>query len=583
MRLKGNRWLLLALLTMPTWLAGCEKSKEQNTLLVSPAKLDIPPAGGTDSLTIETNAANWKISSSTASWIQLSHNFGKGPKDIVVVTVNTQTTTKRSDTLIFTAGDATPVKVVITQEAAQLAYTLTTNTSQLNFSNAEDSATITITTNVPQWDITPQADWITCSRKKGQAGTTEIKVYVTDNPLTQDRSADLIISAANAPTAVVKIMQEASLYPSYNTSPLPPDASGMGSNAQQIATAIKIGWNIGNTLEAIGGETAWGNPKVSEDLIALIKASGFNAVRIPCSWNQYVIDQETAQIDPLWLDRVKEVVQYCVDAGLYVILNIHWDGGWLENNCTVQKQKENNAKQKAFWEQIATHLRDFDEHLLFASANEPNVDNAEQMNVLLSYHQTFINAVRATGGKNSYRVLVIQGPSTDIEKTYNLMKKLPRDKVATRMMVEIHYYTPWNFCGMDKDESWGKMFYYWGKNYHSATDPERNATWGEEETVDRLFGLMKSQFVDKGIPVVLGEYAATRRSNLTGEALQLHLDSRAYYHKYVTQQAKKYGLLPFYWDNGGLGSFASGIFDRPRLKVFDQQTLDAIMEGANAQ
>lgn len=581
MKSKGRKWLWLALATFPTWLAGCEKNNEHNTLTVSPSRIEIPAGGGTDSLVVETNASNWKISSKIASWIQLSHNFGKGPKDVVTVTVNTQTTTTRSDTLIFTAGDATPVEVVITQGATQLDYTLTTNVSQLNFSNAEDSSTIVITTNASQWFITSQPEWINCSQLQGTSGSTEIKVYVSDNPLTQNRNGDLVITAENAPTVVIKITQEASLYPSYNTSPLAPDASGMGSTAQQIASAIKVGWNIGNTLEAIGGETAWGNPKVSKALIDLVKASGFNAIRIPCSWNQYVIDQETAELNPDWLDRVKEVVQYCVDANLYVILNIHWDGGWLENNCTVQKQKENNAKQKAFWEQIATHLRDFDEHLLFASANEPNVDNAEQMNVLLSYHQTFINAVRATGGRNSYRVLVIQGPSTDIEKTYNLMKKLPRDKTPNRMMVEIHYYTPWNFCGMEKDESWGKMFYYWGKDYHSTTDTERNATWGEEETVDRLFGLMKTQFVNKGIPVVLGEYAPTRRSNLTGDALQLHLASRAYYLKYVTQKARENGILPFYWDNGGLGAFASGIFDRPNLKVFDQQALDAIMEGAN--
>jgi len=212
------------------------------------------------------------------------------------------------------------------------------------------------------------------------------------------------------------------------------------------------------------------------DLIKLVKQSGFNAIRLPCSWNQYA-DQTTAQINSNWLNRVKEVVQYCVNNEMYVILNIHWDGGWLENNCTQDKQEENNAKQKAFWEQIATQLRGFDEHLLFASANEPNVSDASQMAVLLSYHQTFIDAVRSTGGKNAYRVLVVQGPNTDIETTNRLMNQLPIDKIPNRMMAEVHYYTPWNFTGMTKDESWGNMAYYWGKDYHSITDPARNATW----------------------------------------------------------------------------------------------------------
>src|SRR5690606_3660813 len=116
---------------------------------------------------------------------------------------------------------------------------------------------------------------------------------------------------------------------------------------------------------------------------------------------------------------------------------------------------------KAFWEQIATHLRGFDEHLLFASANEPAVEDATQMAVLKSYHQTVIDAVRSTGGKNANRVLVVQGPTTDIEKTNKLMTTLPTDKAANKMMVEVHYYSPWNFAGLTKDESWGKMFYYW--------------------------------------------------------------------------------------------------------------------------
>jgi len=269
-----------------------------------------------------------------------------------------------------------------------------------------------------------------------------------------------------------------------------------------------------------------------------------------------------------------------VDDGLYAILNIHWDGGWLENNCTADKQAENNAKQRAFWEQIATHLRDFDEHLLFAGANEPNVENAAQMAVLNSYHQTFIDAVRSTGGRNSYRVLVIQGPSTDIETTNRLMLSLPADKIADRLMVEIHYYTPWNFCGLTEDADWGRMFYYWGRVYHSTTDPTRNATWGEETTVNTNFRMMKTRFVDKGIPVVLGEYSVVRRSALTGDALTLHLASRAYYLNYVTRQAKANGILPFYWDNGGTSNNSCGIFNRSSLTVFDQQALDALVEAA---
>lgn len=379
-------------------------------------------------------------------------------------------------------------------------------------------------------------------------------------------------SAASSAGALVS-------FPNYNINPIEPDMTGMTSTAVQLASKMKLGWNLGNTLEAIGGETAWGNPKVTAELVQLAKDNGFDAIRIPVSWNQYA-DQQTGKIDPVWLDRVKQVVQYCVDRDIYVIVNIHWDGGWLENNVTTQKQIENNAKQKAFWQQIATHLRGFDEHLLFASANEPNVKTAEQMQVLLSFHQTFIDAVRATGGKNAYRVLIVQGPETDIEKTNLLWTQMPTDTLANRLMAEVHFYTPYNFALMRKDESWGSQFYYWGKDFHSTTDTAHNPTWGEEATVDQLFGLMKQQFVDKGIPVILGEFGAMRRDDLTGDVRTLHLASRAYFLKYVTQQANADGLIPFYWDSGGLDNFGSGIFDRTSNTVFDQQALTGMLQGA---
>ena len=383
---------------------------------------------------------------------------------------------------------------------------------------------------------------------------------------------DLQNSSQNTSTddpAVVAARGGRPLYPSYNTSPLPPDASGMPSTAVQLAAKFKLGINIGNTLEAIGGETAWGNPQITQALIDKYKQSGFTSVRIPCSWDQYA-NRTTAQIQAQWLDRVKQVVQYCVNDGLYVVLNIHWDGGWLDAHINTRDQASVNAKQKAFWEQIATKLRDFDEHVMFASANEPPAEDATQMNVLLSYHQTFINAVRSTGGRNTYRVLVVQGPSTDIDKTDALMNTLPTDPTPNRMMTEVHFYSPYQFCLMSADESWGNMFYYWGQNNHSTIEPSRNATWGEEDYVIAEFQKMKTKFADKGIPIILGEYGAYRRSTpLDTEKHQASVDRWA---MFVTQQAIANGLEPFWWDTGGL-------INRSNNTVSDQRTLDALILG----
>ena len=463
--------------------------------------------------------------------------------------------------------------------------TLSVNVSSLDFLTTGNSSGITIATNVDAWTISSSnSNWIQLSKTSGTAGSTSVSVTTSANTSITARSATITVSSSQAASVIITVNQAASvssvtdLYPSYNTNPIATDATGMSSSAAQLAAKIKLGWNIGNSLEATGGETAWGNPKTTKALIDLVKANGFNAIRIPCSWNQNMANSSTAQIKAEWLARVKEVVQYCVDNDMYVILNIHWDGGWLENNCTEAQKVTNNAKQKAFWEQIATSLRDFDEHLLFASANEPNVSDATQMAVLISYHQTFIDAVRSTGGKNANRTLVIQGPATDIEKTNKLMLTLPNDKVPSRMMIEVHYYTPYQFCLMDKDADWGKMFYYWGANNHSTTDTARNSTWGEEADLDKLFSSMKTQFVDKGIPVVLGEFTAIRR-DLTGNALTLHLASRAYFLKYVVKQAKANGILPFYWDAGNMGANASAIFNRTNNTVFDSQALTGLLDG----
>jgi aryl-phospho-beta-D-glucosidase BglC (GH1 family) len=258
------------------------------------------------------------------------------------------------------------------------------------------------------------------------------------------------------------------------------------------------------------------------------------------------------------------VVQYCVNNDMYVLLNIHWDGGWLENNCTPAKKDAVNAKQKAFWEQIATAMRGFDEHLMFASANEPNADDPTKMEVLLSYHQTFVDAVRSTGGRNSYRTLVVQGSS-------DFINAFPTDPTPNRIMYEEHCYTPFQFTALGSDASWGNMFYYWGAGYHSNIEPGRNATWGEEAELTSYFQRMKQKFVDKGIPFLLGEYGAYRRTTPLDTAM--HNASVDHWITFVTKQAITNGLKPFFWDTGGA-------LDRRNNTVPDQRTINAIIAGA---
>ena len=343
--------------------------------------------------------------------------------------------------------------------------------------------------------------------------------------------------------------------------------------AQTIAGSMKLAWNLGNTLEAICGETAWGGAVTSQRLIDSVKAAGFNTIRLPCAWDCHT---SNGVIDPAWIARVKQVVDYCINDNLYVILNIHWDGGWLENNVTQSAQASVNAKQNNYWTQIANYFKGYNEHLLFASANEPNASDATAMSVLLSYHQTFVNAVRATGGNNSSRTLIVQGPNTNIGLTNTLMNTLPTDQIAGRMMVEIHYYDPPQFCILTQDASWGNMFYYWGKGYHSTTDVSRNATYGEESYLDSNFMLMKSKFIDKGIPVIIGEFASIKHNLTAPSDQQLHLASRRYFYRYLVGSAKSKGLIPIVWDIPGQ------MFDRSTGAVLDRDLINAINQGANS-
>lgn len=459
--------------------------------------------------------------------------------------------------------------------------TISVSKDSISFVIEGGTDTLTVFTNAKKWKITSNASWLTTSVDSGVASKQQITINVASSYIKEPRTAQLTITGQNADTAYVTIKQltissNGTNYPDYSDS-IPPDITGMTSDAKTLAGKIYVGWNLGNSLEVPTGETGWGNPIVTQTLIDSVKAAGFNAVRIPCAWDSHLETGSECKIKAAWLARVKEVVDYCYNNNMYVILNIHWDGGWLENNPTYSKQSLVNSKQRALWEQIATTFKDYDEHLLFAGTNEVhlnyNAPSAENIAVQQSYLQTFVTAVRSTGGKNYYRNLIVQSYNTNIDyaKTY---LTIPTDPSKGRIMVEVHDYDPWDFCGQEEGgiALWGAPFTQYGTI----------SSWGQEDYLKGQFAKMKSTFVDKGYPVILGEYGAVRRSSLTGDALTNHLNSRAYFLQYITTQAKNYGLVPFYWDNGVTGNYGFGLFYRSSGAVFDKQALKALTNGASA-
>lgn len=428
------------------------------------------------------------------------------------------------------------------------------------------------------------SEWIVVNRISSSNKLHTFSVTASENSLSEVRTGHVKVSAGKNSETITVTQASGAIKPE----PAPEeDQALLGKKARDISGDIKAGWNIGNTLEAIGGESAWGNPKINEAYVAGIKAAGFNAVRIPCAWDGYVIDSNNT-IDPAWLDRVNEVVGMVTAQDMYAIVNIHWDGGWLENNIGTSSTSALINKQKSFWTQIATRLGHYNEKLLFAGLNEPNAgnewgsasDNAAAMQALLDYEQAFVDAVRATGGNNSTRTLVVQAPHTSINMAWDYMNELPSDPAGDGyMMVEVHYYDPSDYTIMEDDGSWAQYVkFFWGSPYHQGG--ERDCTWGEEASMLSQLQRMQTKFVDKGIPVVLGEYGAYPEEHIskngvtfTDSELEIVKASREYWYKSFTTYARQTGVLPFVWDTGELIDRNSG-----NVKNGKQYIIDALVK-----
>jgi aryl-phospho-beta-D-glucosidase BglC (GH1 family) len=387
--------------------------------------------------------------------------------------------------------------------------------------------------------------------------------------------------------------------------------------ATEIYPKMGLGYNIGNTMEVPGNPTGWGNSFPDAAYVKAIKDAGFNTVRIPCAWNSHA---SNGTINAGWLDSVKTVVDLVINNGMYAILNSHWDEGWLEdevfsgghidrngNQATTDSSKV-RALQEGYWKQIADYFKTYDEHLIFASANEPGVNdhrggsaangytdngqlafNEDRMTILKRLHEACLRAVRTSGGNNATRIVVVQAPRTEIDKVPLLSAQYPTDPAGDGYtMAEVHFY-PYQFSLMTSgDESWGKMFYYWEDQTpgNDAAHTCSGSSLGSKSSIDQLFSGLKSTFYDKGIPVVIGEMGAVKRFSLTGDNLKAHLKARAAWYGYTVAAAKKNGLVPCVWDTGDEGDGNMTIIRRQVNKfggnvgdITDVETLNAMREA----
>mgnify|MGYP000097076363 FL=1 len=362
-----------------------------------------------------------------------------------------------------------------------------------------------------------------------------------------------------------------------------------GLTALEATRLMGNGINLGNTLEAcdsnvgiktntpLSYETHWGQPKTTQAMIDGMKAAGFDTIRIPVAWmtNATHLYEGDYTIDADYMDRVEEVVRYARKAGMYVIVNDHWDGGWYGMFGSESAETRALAMEayKGMWQQIAERFRDYSDYLIFESANEElgtrfdensplycsdsvvtYLNDDERYALTNEINQTFVDVVRATGGNNATRFLLIAGYGTNIDQTCDDRFQMPKDTVDSKLMVSVHYYDPWSYCGASSAASatkWGKVSDY--------------------EYMDQQLAKM-TKFTEAGYGVVIGEYGALPCS----DGLK---DNTLAYHTAFLDACTKYNLTNCLWDCSGLYKRVSQTFADDDILAMYQEKRQANEEG----
>lgn len=320
------------------------------------------------------------------------------------------------------------------------------------------------------------------------------------------------------------------------------------SDAMDFVKNIKVGINIGNTLDATDAslprtaapgafETAWFNPVITEELVDTMLRSGFNLIRLPVSWTNHMGSEPDFLIEKSWMDRVQEVVDYAYKRNAYIILNLHHEDWNLPyyDNCEAACRK-----MKAVWSQICERFADYDEHLIFEAQNEPrkigtelewNGGDEEGWKVVNTTNRAFLETVRAAGGHNPYRYLMIPGYGANCTVGIRHIE-VPDDP---KVMISVHAYEPYEF----------------------ALQIPGRKTWDHDtEMIDALMKSLKELFLDRGTPVIIGEFGAMNKEG--------NEEERAEWVKYYVHAAAGIGVPCVWWDNGlfeGEGELF-GLFNR---------------------
>lgn len=327
------------------------------------------------------------------------------------------------------------------------------------------------------------------------------------------------------------------------------------ASAAELVGQMRIGWNLGNTLDALGSgglddEMSWGNPKTTKEMIDRVKAAGFNVMRVPVSWGMH-LDAEY-NIDKAWLERVREVVDYGMDNDMFVILNTHHEEWYMPRQSDVE---EDLRELERLWQQIAEEFKDYGERLLFEGVNEPRLrgdgaewwGTSEAREIVNRYAETFVKTVRASGGNNSQRSLLVTPYAASSARENLAALRIPEN--AGNVIVSVHAYLPYDF----------------------ALNVRGTASYYNDGSVSTLMNDIKTLFLDKGVPVVITEFGSVNKEN-EQDRIQCAVD--------FLNAAKSAGVPCCWWDNNarwGDGELF-GLLDRSSGGWFFPSLVERMLE-----